>query len=99
VPAPLWIDRDVVRQQQVLVAAEILFSSAGLEPTVADRDVFISYPHKDDLFINDLVRKLESIGVTCFKADRDVRFASDWVGAILSAVELIGRSLGKSNPT
>jgi len=32
------------------------------------------------------VRKLETVGITCFKADRDIRLASDWAGAIQDAI-------------
>jgi hypothetical protein len=75
-------DRDVVQLHHVQVAANLLFHSAGNAATVPLRDVFISYSHKDDLFIDELVKKLETLGISCFKADRDVRLASDWAGAI-----------------
>lgn len=85
-PRPPSDDRDVVRLQHVRVAAEILLNAERRESTVVATDVFISYSHKDDLFIDELVRKLEAKGITCFKADRDVRLASDWAGAIQDAI-------------
>lgn len=81
-------DRDVVRLQHVRVAAKILFNSprTATATAVTIRDVFISYSHKDDDFVDELVSKLEAMDIPCFKADRDVRLASDWAESIQGAI-------------
>lgn len=56
--------------KHVRVAADMLFNSTQAAVTEAVRDVFVSYSHQDDDFIDELVKKLKAVGVTCFKADR-----------------------------
>ena len=81
--------QDLVEQKHVRQAAELLFGSVGAPPTSSNgpaRAVFISYSHADEPFVNELAEKLARAGITHFKADRDIRSASDWCEAILDEI-------------
>ena len=81
--------RDIVSHSHVQTAAELLFSPTRSAPAAmsgSPRDVFVSFSHEDEVFIAELVTKLEEVGVTCFKADRDIRLASEWAESLLDAI-------------
>ena len=50
-------------------------------------DVFISYSHEDHTVANAAVATLESHGIRCFIAPRDILAGSDWGEAIIDAIE------------
>ena len=50
-------------------------------------DVFISYSHQDKAAADAACSALESAGVRCWIAPRDVAPGADWAGAIVSAIE------------
>jgi hypothetical protein len=50
-------------------------------------DVFISYSHEDHTVANAAVAALESHGIRCFIAPRDILAGSDWGEAIIDAIE------------
>lgn len=51
------------------------------------RDVFISYAGSDSETALEVCRHLESKGISCWMAPRDVRPGSDWADEILKAIE------------
>jgi hypothetical protein len=82
-------EKDLVEPQHVQRAADLWFATAAQASagaTVPSHCVFISYSHADDAFLSELSRKLASAGVTHFKADRDIRPASDWALDIWQAI-------------
>ena len=50
-------------------------------------DVFISYSSKDKLVADAMCNKLESNGIRCWMAPRDIRAGMDWGGAIMQAIK------------
>jgi hypothetical protein len=50
-------------------------------------DVFVSYPSVDKSTADAVVASLESAGLRCWYAPRDVRAGSDWAGSIIDAIE------------
>jgi hypothetical protein len=50
-------------------------------------DVFVSYPSVDKSTADAVVASLESAGLRCWYAPRDVRAGSDWAAAIIDAIE------------
>lgn len=63
--------RDVVRLQHVRVAAEILFNSPPTATAVAIRDVFISYSHREDSFIDESLGRYRSRSCEGFRENFD----------------------------
>lgn len=51
------------------------------------REVFISHAHKDGEIAGAVCRKLESVGVKCWFAPRDIAAGEDWTKAIRNAIE------------
>lgn len=51
------------------------------------RDVFISYSHKDSNIREDVVNKLESAGISCWYAPRDIRPGREWADTITKALQ------------
>jgi hypothetical protein len=49
-------------------------------------DVFISHAHKDKEFADALCEKLESAGLRCWIAGRDISAGEDWTAATWSAI-------------
>ncbi len=81
--------RDLVERKHILKAAELLFGSVGApKPSSSGpaRAVFISYSHDDEPFVNELAGKLVRAGITHFKADRDIRTATDWYERLLEEI-------------
>jgi len=80
---------DLVEQEHVCQAAELLLGTAyfpAAHATPALHCVFISFSHEDEAFIEELIDRLAEVGVTYFKADRDVQPVSDWAEAIWEAI-------------
>ena len=80
---------DLVEQQHVRQAAELLFGSVEGSASELAPDpnyVFISFSHNDDAFVAELTNGLTKAGVAWFKADRDIRPASEWGEAIWRAI-------------
>ena len=50
------------------------------------RDVFISHAHKDEEIADAICQKLESAGVRCWIAPRDIAAGEDWTIAIRNAI-------------
>ena len=50
-------------------------------------DVFISYSSKDKQVADAMCHKLESNGIRCWMAPRDIRAGMDWGGAIMHAIK------------
>jgi formylglycine-generating enzyme required for sulfatase activity len=50
-------------------------------------DVFISYSSKDKHVADAMCNKLESNGIRCWIAPRDIRGGMDWGGAIMQAIK------------
>ncbi len=51
------------------------------------REVFISHAHKDGEIAGAVCRKLESTGLKCWIAPRDIAAGEDWTKAIRNAIE------------
>ncbi len=51
------------------------------------RDVFISYSHKDSDIREAVVNKLESAGISCWYAPRDIRPGKEWADTITKALQ------------
>jgi protein-tyrosine-phosphatase len=51
-------------------------------------DVFISYPHQDKATADAACAKLESEGIRCWIASRDISPGTDWSEAIVNAIRL-----------
>ena len=54
--------------------------------TAADRDVFVSYASQDAAVANSIVENLESHGLTCWIAPRDVKPGAQYADAIVRAI-------------
>lgn len=50
-------------------------------------DVFISHAHKDKIIADAICQRLESAGLRCWIAPRDISVGDDWTKAIRNAVE------------
>jgi TIR domain len=50
-------------------------------------DVFISYAHQDKALADATCAKLESEGVRCWQAPRDIAPGADWAASIVDAIE------------
>ena len=50
-------------------------------------DVFISYSHRDEKIREAVVEKLESAGIRCWYAPRDIRPGVEWADAIISGLK------------
>ena len=50
-------------------------------------DVFISHAHKDKKIADAICEKLESAGVRCWIAGRDISPGADWTEATRRAIE------------
>ncbi|MDB5937007.1 MAG: hypothetical protein JWQ01_4351 [Massilia sp.] len=50
-------------------------------------DVFLSHSHVDKVFADAICHKLESAGVRCWVAPRDIRPSEDWAEAIINAMD------------
>ena len=50
-------------------------------------DVFISYSHKDKSYADAICAKLESEGLRCWYAPRDIAPGAEWASAIIDAIE------------
>ena len=50
-------------------------------------DVFISYSHCDAAFRTEVVEKLESAGIRCWYAPRDIQPGEEWADAIISGLK------------
>jgi TolB-like protein/Tfp pilus assembly protein PilF len=48
--------------------------------------VFISYSSKDKAIADTICQRLESAGIPCWMAPRDIEFGSDWTEAIMRAI-------------
>ena len=48
-------------------------------------DVFISYSHCDAAFRTEVVEKLESAGIRCWYAPRDIQPGEEWADAMEAA--------------
>ena len=53
-------------------------------------DVFISYSHKDKAVADAICASLESRGIRCWYAPRNIRTGETWAGAIPKAIEEAG---------
>jgi hypothetical protein len=50
-------------------------------------DVFISYAHQDKAMADAMCAKLESEGIRCWLAPRDIAPSADWAASIVDAIE------------
>lgn len=50
-------------------------------------DVFLSHSHADKVFADAICHKLESHGIRCWVAPRDIRPSEDWAEAIINAMD------------
>lgn len=50
-------------------------------------DVFISYPHEDKAAADAVCATLETAGMRCWIAPRDVRPSADWAASIVDAID------------
>jgi hypothetical protein len=50
-------------------------------------DVFISYPHQDKAMADAACARLESDGIRCWIAPRDISPSADWASSIIDAIE------------
>ena len=50
-------------------------------------DVFFSYSHKDAEILEPVCRRLESAGIKCWYAPRDIRPGEEWANAITNALQ------------
>jgi hypothetical protein len=50
-------------------------------------DVFISYAHQDKALADATCAKLESEGIRCWQAPRDIAPSADWAASIVDAIE------------
>lgn len=50
-------------------------------------DVFISYSHKDAAIADAVCHRLESGGIRCWYAPRNIKPGQEWAGAIVEAIE------------
>ena len=76
----------LVEPQHVSRAADILFGRPLDFPSSNAARVFVSYSQSDDAFVVELAEKLDTAGIKCFKADRDIEPASIWTEAIWTAI-------------
>ena len=82
---------DVVDRERVRQAADLLFGSispATFQGSDRSHFVFVSFSHEDEPFVAELTAKLAEAHITHFKADRDIRPASDWGEAIWDAIRV-----------
>lgn len=56
-------------------------------------DVFVSYSTQDKLFVDALVNRLESQGIRCWYAPRDIPAGMTWPAAITAAIKTSGLML------
>ena len=75
-------------QEQVEAGGRSVSPSPGLESlqTGAGHDVFISYSRDDKLTADALCSTLESEGIRCWIAPRDVALGADWGETIVKAI-------------
>jgi hypothetical protein len=81
--------KDLVEREHVQQAAELVLGSrATSEAQLVSpaRAVFVSFSHEDEAFVGELTKKLTEAGITHYKADRDIRPATDWGEAIWEAI-------------
>jgi len=82
--------KDVVQVEHVQKAAQLLFEAGKVSqpvlPIPAGAEVFISYSQEDADLARLISEKLTEIGVSNFKADRDIQPASDWAESIWEAI-------------
>lgn len=50
-------------------------------------DVFISYSHVDKVYADYVCNYLESEGIRCWYAPRDIKYGDEWAAAITAAIE------------
>ena len=50
-------------------------------------DVFISYSHVDNAYANYVCNFLESEGIRCWYAPRDIKYGDEWASTITAAIE------------
>ncbi len=54
-----------------------------------ERDVFISYSHKDKAVADAICAKLEKHGIRCWYAPRDIVPGADWAASIVEAIKSV----------
>lgn len=54
-----------------------------------ERDVFISYSHKDKAVADAICAKLEEDGIRCWYAPRDIVPGADWAASIIDAIKSV----------
>ena len=54
-----------------------------------ERDVFISYSHKDKAVADAICAKLEEDGIRCWYAPRDIVPGADWAASIVEAIKSV----------
>ena len=51
------------------------------------RDVFLSHSHVDKVYADAICHTLESSGIRCWVAPRDIRPSEDWAESIINAMD------------
>ena len=74
--------------ENMFVAVDSLKAADEVEyKTKTNTDVFISYSSKDTHTANSVCKALESVGIKCFIASRDIKVGSNWAKLINAAIE------------